>query len=357
MRILQLIQKKQLRGAEVFACQLSHELQRKGHTVRVVALYEGDVELPFPQVEALGISRFPGSEMITMYRLSRLVQHWKPDIIQTNAGDTTRMAVWSKMLFRWKVPVVMRNASTISQYMGTGIKKRLYGFLVRKVSAIASVSEVSKRDFEEQFPDSASKLHLLPIGINPSDFQHTDPVLIPGPYMLHVGGFTFEKNHQGLLRLIEQVRLQIPDIQLLCAGDGPLFSEVQESIKRKQLEPNVKLLGRRTDVPGLLKGAKLLVLPSIIEGLPGVLLEAMYARVPVIAYNTGGIAQIVRPETGWLIEKGDEDAFCNAIVQLWNATPEELQHQIDQAYNMVAEQYTNHQIADRFEALYQSLIA
>jgi glycosyltransferase involved in cell wall biosynthesis len=356
MRILQLIQKKQLRGAEVFACQLSNELLRKGHTVRMVSLYDGDAQLPFPQVETLHTSFPLGSDFMKMYKLYRIVQNWKPDVIQTNAGDTTRMAVWSKLLFRWKVPVIMRNASTISQYMGSGFKKRIYGFLVRNVAAVASVSEVSKRDFEQLFPDAASKIHLLPIGIDPDDFKEVQPFLSTRPYLLHIGGFTFEKNHRGLLQLIENIRKQIPDIRLLCAGDGPLFSEIQEIIKRKQLEPNVKLLGRRTDIPSLLKGAKLLVLPSIIEGLPGVILEAMYARVPVIAYNAGGIAQIVQPETGWIIEKGDEEAFCTTIVQLWKATPQELQHKTDRAYNMVAEGYTNHQIADRFEVLYQSLI-
>jgi glycosyltransferase involved in cell wall biosynthesis len=289
--------------------------------------------------------------------LNKVIKTWKPDIIQTNAGDTTRMAVLSKTFFGWDVPIVMRNASTISQYLGSGFKKKYYQFLVDKVDAVASVSQVSKNDFVKQFPNAIQKVHLLPIGIDPSLFENAVPPVGLGKYILHVGGFTFEKNHWGLLNIFEKVLHQLHDAKLVCAGDGPLFAQIKEEVKKRNLEKQVILLGKRNDVASLLKGAKMLVLPSIIEGLPGTILEAMYAKVPVVAYNTGGIGQVVNESTGWLIEKGNEGKFANFICKLWNRNTNDLQAVLGNAYELVKKEYTNDRIAERFEELYMSILS
>ncbi len=355
MRILQLIQKKQLRGAEMFASQLSNELLKSGHELRVMALHDGDADLPFEQVEILGKKRPLFFLLNKIAALNKVVKTWKPDIIQANAGDTTRIAVLSKIIFGCDVPIVMRNASTISQYMGSRFKKKYYQFLVDKVDAVASVSQVSKDDFVKQFPNAKQKVHLLPIGIDPSLFEDAVPPVGLGTYILHVGGFTFEKNHRGLLNIFEKVLQQQPDVKLVCAGNGPLFAQIKEEIKKRNLEKQVLLLGKRNDVASLLKGAKMLVLPSVIEGLPGTILEAMYSKVPVIAYNTGGIGQVVNESTGWLIEKGEEDKFADAICYLWNKQSDELKIVLENAYQLVKKEYTNDRISEGFEELYVSL--
>ncbi len=341
----------------MFASQLSNELMKNGHEVRVMALYDGDAHLPFEQVEILGKKRPLFFLLNKIAALNKVVKTWKPDIIQTNAGDTTRMAVLSKTIFSWDVPIVMRNASTISQYMGSGLKKKYYQFLVDKVDGVASVSQVSKDDFVKQFPNAKQKVHFLPIGIDPSLFENAVPPVGLGTYILHVGGFTFEKNHTGLLNIFEKVLQQQPDVKLVCAGDGPLFYQIKEEIKKRNLDKQVSLLGKRNDVASLLKGAKMLVLPSIIEGLPGTILEAMYAKVPVIAYNTGGIGQIVNVSTGWLIEKGEEVEFANVICKLWNSNANDLQAVLENAHLLVKNEYTNDRIADGFEELYMSILS
>jgi glycosyltransferase involved in cell wall biosynthesis len=339
----------------MFASQLSNELMKKGHELRVMALHDGDADLPFEQVEILGKKRPFLFLLNKIAALNKVVKTWKPDIIQANAGDTTSIAVLSKIFFGWDAPIVMRNASTISQYMGSGFKKKYYHFLVDKVDAIASVSQVSKDDFIRLFPNTKLKVHLLPIGIDPLLFENAIPPVGLGKYILHVGGFTFEKNHTGLLNIFEKVLQQQPDVKLVCAGDGPLFSQIKDEVKKRNLEKQVLLLGKRNDVASLLEGAKMLALPSIIEGLPGTILEAMYAKVPVIAYNTGGIGQVVNATTGWMIEKGEEDMFANIICKLWNSNTNDLQAILENAYQLVKKEYTNDRIAEGFKELYVSL--
>lgn len=356
MKILQLVQKKQFRGAELFACQLSNELTKRGHEVRMLAMEDGEVALPFPEVEVLGMDTKSFFDQKATRKLAYIIQKWQPDMVQANAGDTVRLAVVSKWLYGWKSPVIMRNASTISQYMKGWFRKAYYWLLVAKVDAVASVSQVSYNDFVHTFPGATSKIHLLPVGIDPGDFAHAIPATGYGNYILHVGGFTFEKNHAGLLRIFKQVLHECPDIVLLCAGDGPLLSDVKQMIEKEQLTGQVILLGRRSDIPSLIKGAKVFVLPSIIEGLPSVILEAMYCSVPVVAYDTGGISQVLTPETGWLIPLQEEKIFSDTVIALLKNQDEYVDEKCMRSKQVVEESFTLGQVTIKFEKVYQQLI-
>jgi L-malate glycosyltransferase len=356
MRILQLIQKKQLRGAELFAAQLSNQLKARGHEVKMIALQDGDALLPFSDIEILKTNTGLLFDFKAYRKLNELIKNWKPDVVQANAGDTLRTAVISQLIYGWKTPLIFRNASIMSRYLNSKVKKAYYSFLVKRVAAVASVSNTSKEDFASVFPFAASKISTIPIGIDPVNFDKSDVSWIgTREYILHVGGFSFEKNHRGLIEIFEMVRELKPDLQLLLAGNGPLFSEIKRLVNDKKLADHVLLLGQRSDINGLLKKASVLVLPSIIEGLPGVILEAMYCGVPVVAYNTGGIAEVLTNKTGWIIEKGNKEEFVKAVTDLLHNNATEKASRILNAKELVLEKYTNHLIAGEFEKLYQSL--
>ena len=356
MKILQLIQKKQLRGAELFACQLSTELVKKGHHVRLVVLEDGNAALPFPVAQVLGLKKGVLSDLQVLRRLHTLIRDWQPDIVQANAGDTVRLAVWSKLLFRWKAALVMRNASTISRYMNGWYRKAYYRFLVSKVDAVASVSQVSYNDFVQTFPGAVSNIHLLPVGIDPEPYSHVLPATGYGSYILHVGGFTFEKNHAGLIRIFEQVFSRFPDVQLLCAGDGPLLPAMQRLVEERHLNGRILFLGQRSDIPALMKGARMVVLPSIIEGLPSVLLEGMYCGIPVVAYDTGGIRQVVTDATGWLVPLNREDLFSETVIGLLDGKYSDESERVKAGRVMVEQFYTISKVTEGFEGVYEGLI-
>ena len=101
MKIIQLLQKPQLRGAEIFACQLSDHLVQQGHDVIVVTIFSGDSELPF-KGEIINLDRPLGKRFydIKGWRMfASMVKDFKPDIIQANAADTLKFAVSTKFLF------------------------------------------------------------------------------------------------------------------------------------------------------------------------------------------------------------------------------------------------------------------
>jgi L-malate glycosyltransferase len=104
-----------------------------------------------------------------------------------------------------------------------------------------------------------------------------------------------------------------------------------------------------------MQSAKALLLPSIIEGLPGVILEAMYCKTPVVAYNVGGIGEVLQHKvTGWLIPAGDEEAFVHSAYEAATTSHAEI---IRKAHQLVVRQYNNRVIASRFLNIYSELIS
>lgn len=194
MRIVQVIQRPQLRGAELFACQLSNHLIQSGNEVVVISIFSGDAQLPFAG-KILNLER-PLAYRFFDWKgwrlLANVVKQMNPDIIQANAGDTLKFVVFSKLLFAWKKPIVFRNASTVSSYIRSTPVLLINRFLYKQVSLVVSVSEFSKTDLVRLFPFLENKTVRIPIGIELERGEQLPPAENT-PYLVHVGGFTFEK--------------------------------------------------------------------------------------------------------------------------------------------------------------------
>lgn len=354
MTLFQLIQKPQQRGAELFASQLSEELKNLGHTVYLISLFEGDYEFPYsgPIIYLNRPISKRWYDIKGWKMLANLVALHQPDVVQCNAGDTLKWAVLSKTLFGWNSFIVARNASTVSSYITSNVTRKVNNYLYSKTAAIFSVSEHSKNDLIALFPSARDKTFVIPIGI---DSRLIASVALQGSSeinLVHVGGFTFEKNHLGLLSIFELFLKKQPKAILHLLGDGPLRKEVEFQIAARGLEKSVFLYGWVERPYDYIAKADVFVLPSIIEGLPAVILEAMFCKTPIVAYNVGGISEIVTPTTGFLISKGDESAFVEAIHSLLFNNCNAI---ITSAYELVQKKFSNSTIAVRFEKEYQNL--
>ncbi|GIV35630.1 MAG: hypothetical protein KatS3mg032_0009 [Cyclobacteriaceae bacterium] len=356
MKILQLIQKPQLRGAEVFACQLSNQLLQAGHEVLMFSLFPGDSPLPFAG-KHIPLHRPPGNRFFD-YRgwklLAQCIYDFKPDVVQANAGDTLKYAVLSKLLFRWKAPVVFRNGSVMSRYIQSPVVKAWNAFLMRNVTYVVSVSDESSMDLVKLFPFMQNRIRTIPIGIDlpalPSTTTKTKS------YIVHIGGFTFEKNHTRLLHIFKRLHERHPELSLWLVGDGPLRKMIEQQTAEMGLSSVVKFLGIQNDVMPLLQSAKILVLPSVIEGLPGVILEAMYCKIPVVAYAVGGVPEVVKNRvTGWLVQAGDEAGFVNAVNEVLQLDAGKLTEITDRAHQQVVSGFNNKAITKKFVEVYLEL--
>lgn len=362
MKIIQLLQKPQLRGAEIFACQLSNHLIDLGHEVKVVSIYQGEAQLPF-NGEILELNRTLKNRFVDFKgwkSFSKIIKEFEPDIIQANAADTLKFAVSSKMLYSWEQPLVYRNANKMGDFITSKLKWRLNNFYISKVAYVISVSKECERDFIKTFSYRQKKIITVEIGVEeqklgeiPDDLQK---IFERGPVVSHIGGFVPEKNHEGLINIFKGNLEKFPETQLLLMGKGNLEGRIKSKVEELQIQNNVHFLGYRSDVLDILNNSKVFVLPSLIEGLPAVILEAMYCETPVIAYNVGGIGEVViQGETGWLVEKNEEDKFQEHLEEILKGN-ENICDSVKAAKNMITEKFLNKQIAIRFAKCYREVL-
>ena len=165
------------------------------------------------------------------------------------------------------------------------------------------------------------RLVVIPNGVDPGPIDAAPAVDraslgVPesATLALYVGRLDAQKGLMTLLDAAERVLQVVPDWYLRLAGDGPERPAIEARLAG--LGGRVGLLGRRSDVSGLLKAANLLVLPSLWEGMPNVVLEAMAAHRAVVATAVEGTEDLVLPgRTGWLVPPADAGALAEALVE------------------------------------------
>lgn len=166
------------------------------------------------------------------------------------------------------------------------------------------------------------RLAVIPNGI---DLEAFDRAIKEGegpnrdegrPRMLFVGRIDRQKGWSVLLDAFERAAPGLAGWALELVGDGPDRDDLIRALARPGLAGRVSWLGQRGDVPALLASSDLFVLPSLWEGMPNAVLEAMAAREAVVATGVEGTCELVVPgETGWLIPPGDPEALAAALIE------------------------------------------
>jgi len=284
-----------------------------------------------------------------------LVRKWKPDIIQANASETFKFTVISKTLFQWKALLVYRNANKVSDFIKSPLLRIINTMLSRKLDYVISVSENCRLDFIGTFHVPISRTVTIPIGtILPTEVSRSSAS--PVPYWISVGSLVPEKNHIGLLAIFKHYCEQGGNANLKIVGDGILKDELLKEANALGISDRILFLGYLQDVGPVMKEAIGLLLPSLIEGLPGVILESMANHVPVIAYNVGGIPEVIQHEhTGMLVLKGDESGFVDAMNNVEQKADLRI-HITKNAYALCERLYSIESIAKRFLKQYDDLL-
>ena len=315
MKILFLIHRQQARGQEVFAAQLAQEIELQGLEVKVVSLYFGSFALPFKEkILCLGLNSSKDFWKPHLWKeFVDLVADFRPQIIQANGGDTLKFLALASLFISKKPKLIFNNGGVMSYYLRNGLQKRMNAFFLRRMNGLVSVSEFSKADLDRTFNP---RLHhqVIPIGI-----------CISGNYAqeqedftwLHIGGFTVEKNHQGLIELFQQGIDKGIKGNLHLIGEGPLKREIENWVQDQNMKSRIWFQGALEkpwyDAPM----PSVLLLPIKIEGMPAVIAEALFMGIPIIAYAVGGITELKSEFPSlFLVPEKDQSGFIQAMVSV-----------------------------------------
>jgi glycosyltransferase involved in cell wall biosynthesis len=163
------------------------------------------------------------------------------------------------------------------------------------------------------------------------------------------------KNQSGFLRIAAQVRQHMPHAEFVLVGDGPLRPELEQEAASLGLGASAIFLGDRQDMPAVLASFDVAVNTSDSESLSNVILEAMAAGLPTVAYNVGGNSELVTEERGVLIAAGDEASFAGSVQKL--LADSALREQLGRnAQRFVKENFSLDQVRQRYADLYVSLL-
>jgi glycosyltransferase involved in cell wall biosynthesis len=163
------------------------------------------------------------------------------------------------------------------------------------------------------------------------------------------------KNHSGFLRIAAQIHTRLPNAEFVFAGDGPLRQELEREAASLGLGNSMIFLGDRQDMPAVLASLDVAVLTSDSESLSNVILEAMAAGLPAVAYDVGGNSELLSDQHGILIPAGNETNFAGAVERLLSdaALRERMGHN---ARQFAQEKFSLDRVRQRYIDLYVELL-
>jgi len=367
MKILQLVTKRQYRGAEVFAANLSKELIAMGHDILFVGLYKNTSEVLHVEnavnLDLVEQKNNAFSPKVVRH-LVKLVKENKPDIIQCNGSDTLKYMAFAS-LFTPDIPILYRNISIISKWLSKDLKVSLYRNLFKRISHVTCVGDQAMEDFVETLNFPPEKISVIRRGIQIDQVNEKEArykllkefnLCENSKIVMHVGSFSPEKNHAFLLEVFDSLKDSSTNIKLILVGDGLLFTEIEKAVQERGLNQTIYLTGFRKNIPELLAAADCLVLSSFVEGVPGVILEAAAQHKPALATNVGGVKEVlIHNETGFIIDNFDQTEFTRKLHKL--LANEALRKKMgEKAYKIASEQYGPKKNALAFEKLYFRLL-
>jgi glycosyltransferase involved in cell wall biosynthesis len=163
------------------------------------------------------------------------------------------------------------------------------------------------------------------------------------------------KNQSGFLRIAAQIHPRMPNVQFILVGDGPLRQELENQASSLGLGESAIFLGDRQDMPNVLASLDVALNTSDSESLSNVILEAMAAGLPAVAYAVGGNSELLSPARGALIPPGDETAFADAVQKL--LADSALRTQLGRNAQQFAKQHFSlDQVRRRYAELYGNLL-
>ena len=256
--------------------------------------------------------------------LARIIRKWKPDLLHVNLPGTYDAQAGLVTLAAWlancRSIVTTEHLAMVEGTWKRRLAKRFSNLFVRAVVSIAQ-SNLEFLTRTSRVP--LSRIVVIHNGVNIAELDKAVPSHVRSILGLDASTFVFaivgslvaRKGHRYLLKAITNLCIAgYGQVALLIVGEGEEGVSLKRECSELGLDGKVFFLGQRDDIQSVMLDIDCLIVPSTMEGMPFVILEAMVASKPVIASRIYGIPEvIVEGETGLLIPPRDVDSLCVAM--------------------------------------------
>ena len=313
---------------------------------------------PPTQILGVGGARFPGLriEIRSLRELRSLIRRWEPDILHAHGGEALKYLVFARG--RAGPPIVYRRIAEAPLRIRKGPRRAVYSNLMRRPDHVVAVAEAIRRETIEVFRVPAERVITIPRGVDAHRLEPTRSreqvrrsigISPNASVVLSLGALVWEKDPLAHLEVLKRLGAGVTHI---FAGDGPLRSDLEAAISREGLEGRVVVLGSRSDIGDLLLASDVMLLASRSEGMPGCLIEAGMAGVPVVAYSIAGVPEVVvQDSTGVLVPPGDLEGLARQTRRL--VDDEEERRRMAVAARIRCRAFDIREIAPRYLDIYQ----
>jgi glycosyltransferase involved in cell wall biosynthesis len=307
VKVTHLVIGGEVAGGQMVALRLARAARAKGFDVAFVSPTGGAfVELAREEGFDVDVVPLRGAlDVASVLRLRRAIGG--TDVLHMHAHFSLNMlGRIAGRLVGARLVAHMHIENAFRADWGRGLQIALDNATARLCAAIVAVSEATRQSLIAQgYP--ASRVVTIHNGIEPA--EPAEPVrLAGGPVVLEVARLAEVKGQATLIRALRHLEATA----VLVGRDLEQNGRYEQSLRR--LGGRVVFAGYRDDVPALLAGCDVFCLPSTLEGLPLVVLEAMAQGKPVVASAVGGTPElVVDGETGLLVPPGDEEALADAL--------------------------------------------
>jgi len=352
-------------GAEIQAFNLSRSLLDKGVFVRVLTrLSEKNWErienidgLQVERVDYLRVRFLSGIMLNFVLAWKILIKYRLFDVYHFHIGGNY-MVLPVLVLKMLKKPIVIKVSGWWELERGFLRRKGILPKIIRAIFfrsdvIIALSDEIKFQLLKYGFP--LKHIISLPNGVNTQLFYPPNE-RAEHQNIVFIGRLVAEKGVKILIQAIALLKDEFPNVFLDVIGDGYDREELQNMTKDLKIEQSVCFLGKKNKVYEFLNRANIYVQPSLHEGLPNSLIEAMACGLPVVVTNVGGMPDIVKDSLdGFVVEPSNVNSLANAIRKLlYNPT---LRNKMGAAGRSKIEKYYSLEfITNNYITLYQQLL-
>ena len=373
MRLVHIIAGLNVGGAERFLARLLERLPPRFETsvisLSTIGAIGERLRASGITVSTLGVTRrslAPGP----IFRLRDMLKESKPDIVQTWMYHADLLG---GMAARWAgAPALVwsirhSNLSIRHNRLRTVMIARACAMLSRRMpDRILCCADIARLN-HIHFGYANDKMEVLPNGFDLSRFKPAAEMResvrrefgVPDDVHLvaMIGRFDVQKGHRMLIDAAATLRERRTQVHYLLAGQDVDDSNATLArwLSERALQSSVSLLGIRDDIPRLLAAVDALVLPSVGEGFPNVVGEAMASAVPCIASNVGDTAFLIG-DTGFIVPPGNSGALANSIDRFFSMPERERQSYGVRARQRVMENFEIGAIITRYVEFYDRVL-
>lgn len=356
MKILQIVPVLVMGGAETMCEGLTQQLLDMGHQVTVVSLYNDRTLLTERMenagIEILYLNKKPGLDLSILPGLRRLIRKVSPDVIHTHLHVLKYAAAAGAFL---GIPIVhtVHNIASYEEGSDRSINRFLYNRGIAVPVSLSREIQQSVMDFYS-YPSQRS-----PIIFNGVDLSRCNPkssyAFNGRPVILHAGRLNEQKNHLCIVEAARLLKEKGFDFEIRCYGEGPLQETIETAIRKAGVQDRVLLCGVANGIFRELHESDIFILPSLFEGLPMTIIEAMGTGLPVVAAQVGGVGDMITDGVSGLLISPDARELADRLEQL--LTSEALRAALGQKAVAEAQRFSAREMAQNYLALYQQRCA